>query len=77
MMPVTIGQPGASFAIGGEQLATTDPDDARHWVLVYTELLAGVQGLGLKDEALRDRWIDTLASRLDLWKERLEEISPI
>jgi hypothetical protein len=63
------------FAIGGEQLGTTDPEDARHWVQVYTELLNGVQGIGVADESAKARWIERLTSRLELWKARLAEIT--
>jgi hypothetical protein len=74
VVPLTAEAQETGFAIGGEQLDTTDPDDARHWVQVYTELLNGVQGIGVSDDGVKERWVERLSSRLELWKTRLAEL---
>jgi hypothetical protein len=53
-------------ALDGEDTESPFPDDARHWVTVYSELLAVAVKAGA--EAMADRF----SARLAFWKRRLK-----
>ncbi len=58
----------------GENLLSTNPDDARHWVAVYGELLRGVlrirQAAGGEADVRLRRVAEVQAQRLLYWSRR-------
>lgn len=65
---------GVLPALPGEDMESTDAGDARHWAVVYAELLHGLRSMmrsgGMEDDdRLRER-ADMYARRLLYWRAR-------
>lgn len=58
---------GADWLLPGESQSTEHPDDALHWVAVYTELVRFAKDTG----GLEDVKIERYRRRLGLWMDRL------
>jgi hypothetical protein len=62
----------------GEEPASLFVDDIRHWIVVYTELLAAVEevigGFTESPDLLRQH--ERFSGRLSFWRERLRELDP-
>jgi hypothetical protein len=65
----------AAKLLPGENPNTASPEDAEHWLRVYEELLATVDGLLANQELAGDRVLleqsrSKYLHRLELWGER-------
>jgi hypothetical protein len=78
MMPagVLMVRFGADDLLPGEEPASLFVDDVRHWIVVYTELLAAVEeivgGFTESPDLLRQQ--ERFSARLGFWRERLRQL---
>lgn len=64
--------PDADDLLPGEHIASTDPDDAAHWVAVYSELLDVLRGH--PDRTAFQATIVRYQDRLAFWRRRLRRV---
>jgi hypothetical protein len=63
----------ATQLLPGELFTSDDPEDARHWVAVYSELTAALRSL--PDRIVIDAALQRYEQRLAFWHERLRQLS--
>jgi len=69
----------ADVLLDGEDIHSSNPEDAEHWVRVYSELLVAVMGLDRQLGAdgfirIRDR-AERWERRLAFWQERRQQVA--
>jgi hypothetical protein len=67
------GVGGATQLLPGELLTSDDPEDAAHWVAVYSELAFMLRSL--PERTTVDGTVERYERRLAFWRERLRQLS--